>query len=382
MASHSRHVLHDLRDRISKDPERFSRSVYSRLFSLSPELRDLFPATMTHQRDIFHRVVDHVLDVVPSPSGHSELVEFLAQLGRDHRKYGVTPEHYWIMQRVLIDEFRTIMGDVWDPDTEQTVTQATMLLTGVMRGAAQTATTPARWTATVAEKYRITRDLAVIRLVAQTPIGYKAGQYLEVQIPQWPHSWRNLSPAIPPNASGEIEFHVRAIQGGSVSTAIVSETRVGDVWSLSQAHGTLEVVQDRELLMIAGGSGLAPLRAILIQMSKRVANPQTHLFYGMRYPGELYDLPVLRRIASTNPWLTVTAVSEEDTDPWWINAVAAPGQLGVDHRIGKLTDVVAAQGDWSEHQALISGSASMIETTRRRLIIGGMRSSLIQHDPV
>ncbi len=61
--------------------------------------------------------------------------------------------------------------------------------------------------------------------------------------------------------------------------------------------------------MVAGGTGLAPLRALLIEMSMRADSPETHIFYGMRYPGELYDLTVLRRIASTNPWLRVTAVS-------------------------------------------------------------------------
>ncbi len=107
--------------------------------------------------------------------------------------------------------------------------------------------------------------------------------------------------------------------------------------------------------MVAGGTGLAPLRALLIEMSKRADSPPTHIFYGMRYPGELYDLSVLRRIASTNPWLQVTAVSEEEQDPWWITAVAAPAELGIDHRIGTLADVVVDAGNWENHQVLIAG---------------------------
>lgn len=133
--------------------------------------------------------------------------------------------------------------------------------------------------------------------------------------------------------------------------------------------------------MVAGGTGLAPLRALLIEMSKRADSPPTHIFYGMRYPGELYDLSVLRRIASTNPWLQVTAVSEEEQDPWWITAVAAPAELGIDHRIGTLADVVVDAGNWENHQVLIAGSSQMIEATRRKLIIAGVRASRIQHDP-
>lgn len=382
MASHSRHALHQLRDLINRDPDRFAANVYTRMFAINPGLRDLFPAMMANQRDAFFRVVDHVLEVVPAESGHSELVEFLAQLGRDHRKFGVLPEHYSVMYQALVAEFAAVMGPYWDPEAQEAVTQAMMLTTGVMRGAAETAPMPALWRAEVVEKFRITRDLAVVRLISQAPLRFTAGQYLEVQIPQRPRAWRNLSPAIPSNPAGEMEFHVRAVHGGAVSAAIVGETRPGDVWFFSQVHGTLHVVPEFPVLMVAGGTGLAPLRAMVIEMSKRADNPPTHLYYGMRYPGELYDVPVLRRIAATNPWLSVTVVAEEVSDPWWIETGVDPATTGLDYRIGRVGDVVAGDGPWDEHQVLIAGSAEMIEATRLRLIIAGARASRIQHDPV
>ncbi|MCD2144999.1 globin domain-containing protein [Gordonia paraffinivorans] len=382
MASHTRHALHQLRIEVNRDPERFVTEVYTRMFAIDPDLRDLFGVSMAAQHEAFHRVIDHVLEAIPAATGHTELVELLAQLGRDHRKYGVEPEHYHIMYSALMGEFAELMADYWDPETQQTISQAMMLVTGVMRGAAETATDPARWTAEVVEKYRITRDLAVVRLIAHSPLTFRPGQYLEVHVPQWPKVWRNLSPSIPPNPAGELEFHVRAIKGGTVSSAIVSDTRVGDVWTLAQSHGTLHVDRQHPVLMVAGGTGLAPLRALLIEMSKRVDNPPTHIFYGTRHPGELYDLAVLRRVASTNPWLQVTAVSEHEHDPWWINSVATPEELGIEHHIGTLADVVPRAGNWEDHQVLVAGSPQMIETTRRKLIIAGVRASRIQHDPV
>ncbi|MFW0793805.1 FAD-binding oxidoreductase [Gordonia sp. CPCC 205515] len=382
MANHSRHTLHHLRQLINRDPDRFSTNVYSRMFAIDPDLRDLFPAVMAGQRDAFFRVIDHILDVIPAETGHTELVEFLAQLGRDHRKFGVRPEHYEVIYRALIDEFAYLLGDHWDTEAEETVAQAMMLTTGVMRGAAETAPMPALWTARVVEKFRITRDLAVVRLVTTAPLRFAAGQYLEVHVPQRPRLWRNLSPSIPPNPAGELEFHVRAIPGGAMSGAIVAETRPDDVWTFSQMHGTLRVDPSRPVLMIAGGTGLAPLRALLIDMARRADSPPTHLFYGMRYPGELYDLSVLRRLAATNPWLTVTAVSEETADPWWITSPNTPEALGIEHLVGTLADVVPLAGDWTERQVLIAGSAGMIETTRRRLLIAGVPGRLIQHDPV
>ncbi|MFT4042948.1 MAG: FAD-binding oxidoreductase [Gordonia sp. (in: high G+C Gram-positive bacteria)] len=382
MANHARHVLHRVRDHISQDPDRFVRNVLTRLFAINPDLHELFPATMTHLRDEFFHVIDHVLDVVPGDTGHDDLIELLAQLGRDHRKYGVVSEHYDLMYQALISEFRSVLADYWDDDTAQAVSQTMLLTTGVMRGAAQMAPGPTTWNAKVVEKYRITRDLAVIRLISTQPQQFSPGQYLEVQVPQRPRSWRNLSPAIPPNPAGELEFHVRSVRGGTVSMAIVNETVVGDTWQLAQSHGTLHIAAGHDVLMVAGGTGLAPLRALLIDMSRRADAPATHIFYGVRYPGELYDLVVLARIASTNPWLRVTAVSEESSDPWWIDSIASPETLGIEHRIGTLADVVASSGRWDEHQALIAGSPAMVDYTRRRLIIAGVRASMIQHDAI
>ncbi|MGC4935473.1 FAD-binding oxidoreductase [Gordonia sp. DT30] len=382
MASHSRHVLHQLRELIGRDPDRFAGNVYTRLFAIDPDLRELFGAMMSLQREAFYHVIDHVLEVIPSESGQAELVEFLAQLGRDHRKFGVHPEHYHTIYRALMGEFAATLGEQWDEEAQRTVGQAMMLVTGVMRGAAQTAPGAATWTARVVEKFRISRGLAVVRLVTDTPLEFNTGQYLETQIPQWPKVWRNLSPAIPPNPHGELEFHVRAVSGGTVSSAIVAQTQAGDVWTFGQSHGTLHIDGDREVLMVAGGTGLAPLRALLIEMSTLADSPPTHIYYGARHPGELYDLPVLRQMAATNPWLQITAVSEEATDPWWLDGGVRPAELGIEYRIGRLVDIVGADAGFYDRQTLVAGSPEMVANTHRGLIIAGVRASLIQHDPV
>jgi NAD(P)H-flavin reductase len=95
-----------------------------------------------------------------------------------------------------------------------------------------------------------------------------------------------------------------------VSTAVVGETRVGDRWRLSNPHGALQV--DRrggDVLMVAGSTGLAPLRTLIMNLTRFGDNPRVHLFFGGRYPCDLYDLRTLWQIASTNPWLSVTPVS-------------------------------------------------------------------------
>lgn len=386
MGSHSRHGLTSVRDAVRADPDRFVDDFYTRLFAADPGLRDLFPATLAHQRAALFGIVDHILDSLPDASAHPQLIETVAQLGRDHRKFGVADSAYDVFGPLLAARLCAVAGLAPDDEDAVAVAQMTSLVTGVMRGAASSVRGPATWSATVVEKHRLTRDLAVVRLIAEDPRqaarAYAAGQYLEVSIPQWPRIWRHLSPAIPPNPHGEIEFHVRCVPGGAVSTSVVAETAVGDRWTFAQNHGTLHVDRRRETLMVAGGTGIAPLRAILLDLAHRVAVAPVHLFWGTRHPGELYDCRQLTRLAATNPWLTLTLVSETAADPWWIGDGVDLGELQVDHRIGFLCDVVADAGDWSPRQVLLAGSASMIETTRRSLVAAGVPDAQIDHDPV
>lgn len=383
MSETAQPVLHRLRELIEADPDGFARKVFARLFGTSPALRDMFPAHLSHLREAFTQVLDHVLEVLPADEGHDDLIELLAQLGRDHRKYGVTDKHYDQMAQALVTEAAALMGSEWTRESAETVAQAMLLTTGVMRGAAQSAPGPATWRARVVQKFTINRERAVVRLAAVDPVPlFHAGQYLETRIPQWPYHWRNLSPAVPPNEAGELEFHVRAVPGGQVSTAIVRETVPGDVWTFAQAHGTLHVDPDRPVLMVAGGSGLAPLRALLLDMARRADSPATHLFYGARFPGELYDLAVLRELAATNPWLKITAVVDEAADPWWVDDAPDPAQWGVEIARGKVGDIAARYGDWSDRQVLIAGPPDMITSTKLRLRLAGVPSDQMSHDPV
>ncbi|ALG86117.1 oxidoreductase [Gordonia phthalatica] len=365
------------------DPDRFAANVFARMFAMKPTLRELFPAELSGLRRSFVDVVDHVLTSIAAPDGHSELIEFLAQLGRDHRKYGVVSEHYWLMYDALMSEFQQAFGSGWTDDVEETVGQAMLLTTGVMRGAAESAAEPAHWEARVVQKFSITRDRAVIRLIATgpTPV-YAAGQYLETQIPQWPRTWRNLSPAIPSNENGELEFHVRAIPGGRVSRTIVSDTQVGDVWTFAQRHGTMHLDPAKPALLIAGGTGLAPLRSLLIDFAQYAQPAPVHLFYGAQYPGELYELGVLSQLARTNPWLTVTAVTEHPDDPWWLPDATDPRQWGLEMKYGRVGEVAVAYGDWSDRQVLIAGPAPMIFHTALHLRAAGVDPEAIQHDPL
>jgi hemoglobin-like flavoprotein len=268
------------------DPEQGSapliRDFYTRWFATDLSARDLFPPDMDHQRDVFARALTWLFGELIAQRA-DEPVAFLAQLGRDHRKYGVTQGHYDSMQGALYNALHDHLDSEWDDRLAEATRDAVALIIGVMRGAADAEESPAYRDGTVIEHHRVPRDFSVIRLQLDEPLFYHPGQYVTVQVPQWPRRWRYLSPAIPSDRSGGIEFHVRSVPGGMVSTAIVAETKIGDRWRLSSPHGGLHVDRDGEdVLMVAGSTGLAPLRNIIMDMTLHGENPRVHLFFGGR----------------------------------------------------------------------------------------------------
>lgn len=362
----------------------FVARLFARWFGTDPSARDLFPADLSAIRTAFTQALSWVYGELVAQRAQ-EPISFIAQLGRDHRKYGVTQHHYDTMGRVLYAALRDELAEDWTPAVEDAARESLNLIIGVMGGAADAEEGPAWWDGSVVEHLRVSRDLAVVRIQLDHPLPYYPGQYVKVEVPQCPRSWRYLSPAMPADETGAIEFHVRGVPGGLVSPAIVNETRPGDRWRLSSPHGGLHVDRDAgDVLMVAGSTGLAPLRAIIMDLTRWGVNPRVHLFFGGRYPCELYDLPTLWQIAAHNPWLSVTPVSEYARDPSWAADypdVTPPRGLHV-RQTGQLPDVVTRYGNWSDRQILVCGGPEMTRATEAALIARGAPAQRIQHDPL
>jgi NAD(P)H-flavin reductase/hemoglobin-like flavoprotein len=339
---------------------------YAMLFAIAPASRDLFAANMEVQRSRFWRALVHIVQHVDRPD---ELIPFLHQLGRDHRKFGIVAQHYGAMGTALVTALKHYAGPSWTPQVEKAWRDAYTLITRTMQEAAAAESSPAWWTARVVDHRRLTWDLAVVRVIPERPVPYRAGQYVSVEVPQRPRLWRYLSPANAPRPDGSIEFHVRAVPAGSVSRSIVGHTQVGDTWRIGSPMGVMTVDREsgRDVVMVAGGTGTAPMRAILEDLSQWGDNPQVTMFVGGRTRSDLHDLDTLIAIAATNPWLTVIPVVEQ------------PRMAGMEH--GTLADVVTRFGAWPNRDVLICGSPNMIRATVSRMLVAGTPLDCITHDP-
>lgn len=340
---------------------------YGTLFSIAPQTRELFAANMEVQRSRLLRALVHVIQMVDKPD---ELLPFLQQLGRDHRKFGVVTQHYEAVGTALLAAIKRYAGDAWTDQVERAWAEAYTVMASAMTEAAAADDGPAWYTGQVLHHERLSWDLAVIRVQTDHPVPYLPGQYVSVEVPQRPRLWRYLSPANAPSDDGVMEFHVRSVEGGWVSRALVGHARPGDQWRIGSPMGRLTVERENspDILMIGGGTGITPLRAIVDDLAQYGENPRVHLFYGGRTRDDLYDLDNLRRIAMQNPWLTVTGVLEND-----------PNVDGVEH--GTIADVVSRHGAWEDWDVLVSGSPAMIRATVSKMLVAGTTLDHIRYDP-
>lgn len=381
------HALAAVRDGVSgvlgdeRRRDAVARTFYARLFAEYPDFRAFFPAGMDQQRHRLMRALAHVVAHVEDGA----FVPFLHQLGRDHRKHGLTGAHFLAASNALAAAVRE-NADTWNPEIDAAWRRVVSAVCHTMAMGADSEDLPPYWSATVVEHHRVLDDLAVVRLETDGDIPFEAGQYLSVQIPQRPRLWRYFSPAVAPNDYRGIEFHVRRVSAGWVSPAVVSETTVGDRWLLGPPLGGLRVDTSpgaEDVLMIASGTGIAPLRAQLMALAVRSSPPRVHLFVGGAHPSDLYDLDTLMALARTNPWLTVVPVVENTEEPWWRPPTGRELPVGV-HRmlVGKVGPVVTRFGSWADRQIQICGSPSMVRSTLYALRKAGTPMSHVQHDPL
>jgi NAD(P)H-flavin reductase len=348
--------------------DELGRFFYSTLFRIAPATRELFPVNMEVQRSRLLRALVHVVQMVDRPE---ELVPFLEQLGRDHRKFGVLTEHYDAVGAALLAAIAQFAEDAWTPAVERAWTEAYTVVAEAMATAAQAERGPASWLGRVVEHKRIGWDIAMITLQPTEPVPYRAGQYVSVETPQRPRLWRYLSPANAPRPDGTMDFHVRAVEGGWVSRAIVAHSRVGDTWRLGPPMGRMHVdpASGRELLMVTGGTGVAPIKALLEDIANRPRQPRTQVFVGGRTWDDLYDFTSLRKFSYSNTWLDVIPVVERDDE----------GGSGAER--GTLADVVTRYGAWADHDVLVCGSPAMIRSTVSQMLVAGTPLDRIRYDP-
>jgi NAD(P)H-flavin reductase/hemoglobin-like flavoprotein len=353
-------------DEIGPVADKTASYFYALLFLRSPELREMFPAAMDTQRE---RLLKALLAAAERVDDPERLTALLAPLGRGHRKYGTRPEHYPLVGEALLGALARYAAAVWTPQAEAAWLRAYTVIARIMTDAADAdeQVAPASWLAEIVAHECRTSDVAVLTLRPDQPYPFLAGQYTSVETAWWPRVWRHYSFAAAPRDDGLLTLHVRAVPAGWVSNALVNRSSVGDVIRLGPPAGSMTVdhTADSGLLCLGGGTGIAPIKALVEDVAEHGSGRSVEVFFGARRKHDLYDLDTLRAMERAHSWLSVRPVVADTPS---------------DALTGPLPDAVRAYGPWEAYDAYLSGPPGMVRSSVDTLVRIGMPSHRIRHD--
>lgn len=209
----------------------------------------------------------------------------------------------------------------------------------------------------------LTSDIYSLKLEPSEPFEFKAGQYVDIQIPGT-ELHRSFSMAN--TDSDSLEFMIKHYEGGKFSGLLADGSiKPGDELSVTGPYGvfTLRPSSPRRLLFIGGGAGMAPILSLLRSLKGSASERDRSYYYGARTEADLFQLEELGELECG----FVPALSE-DSNGW-------KGECGL------ITDVVSRlEDDIAEVDAYVCGPPPMVEATIALLEAKGVPEAHIYYD--
>ncbi|MET8505919.1 globin domain-containing protein [Streptomyces sp. NPDC004787] len=341
---------------------------YAHLFWHNPGMRALFPEDLAPQRDRLFAALTHVVTRLEDPG----LAHYLGQLGRDHRKFLATPALYAQVGASLLAAFGHAAGAAWTPEAEKAWTEAYGRVADLMQAGAEESAAggePAWWDADVVRHERYGADLTLLTLRPRRPYPYLPGQYVSLSTLHLPRVWRTYSLANAPRPDGTLDLHVSRIRGGLMSTALTERLRVGETVRLSSPGGALtaRTPPGKPRTYIAGGTGWAPVRALLEEAARDEPELEGRLFVVARAKEYLYGRPEAERLCGLIPGLRATFIT------------AAPGRPR-DQATERLVQALRAAVNWPAHDVYLAGPPGLLDEVAEALTGLGTDPVRIFHD--
>jgi NAD(P)H-flavin reductase/ferredoxin len=170
---------------------------------------------------------------------------------------------------------------------------------------------------------KLTHDITRLTVQLDQPIPYKAGQFANLAIEGLPGVARSYSFASPSHRNAEVSFFVRKVPGGQFSSLVNDTDVLGKSVRVDGPRGDFWLrAGDAPLLFVAGGSGLAPILAILEEAVAAGVTRAATLLFGAREAKDLYALEQIERIAKEwrGDFRFVPVLSAAEHDESWTGA--------------------------------------------------------------
>ena len=195
-------------------------------------------------------------------------------------------------------------------------------------------------------------------LPGQEVLEYRPGQYVDILLKDGRR--RAFSLASAPQAGALLELHVRHVPGGAFTGQVFSALRERDILRIRGPYGQFGMrrERDRPALLVAGGTGFAPLKAIIEQALADGLQQPLWLYWGGRGREDLYLFELAEQWAQAVPGLTfVPVLSGAEDDREW------SGRRGLVHQA-----VMADHPDMSRCEAYVCGPPPLVAAARRDFV--------------
>jgi CDP-4-dehydro-6-deoxyglucose reductase, E3 len=224
----------------------------------------------------------------------------------------------------------------------------------------------------IARKELLAPDVMALflQLPAVEPFVFLPGQYLDIMLPG--ERRRSFSIASPPHDSGLIELHVRRAPGGEFTQRVFDELKEKALLRIEGPLGQFCYQHRPKLpaLLIGGGTGFAPLKAMIRHVLENKLERELHLYWGVRSARDLYEDATIHAWMAANRNFRYTPVlsAAEPGDNW-------QGRTGMVH------DAVAADyPDLRKFEIYASGPPTMVEAVKQMGSAHGLPAERLHFD--
>ena len=226
--------------------------------------------------------------------------------------------------------------------------------------------------ARVAQLERAAEDVMIVRLklAAGRRLEFLAGQYIDILLKD--NKRRSFSLANAPQHDEFLELHIRHVPNGFFTTQVFTSLKERDLLRFQGPLGTffLRAESDRPIILVAGGTGFAPVKSIIEDALARGDSRPMHLYWGVRARGDLYRHALAESWQASHPGFRYTPVlSEPAAEDQW------SGRRGWVHEA-----VVADHPDLSGAEVYASGPPAMIHALQKAVREHGLPDDQLYYD--
>lgn len=228
--------------------------------------------------------------------------------------------------------------------------------------------------ARVERKEQLSHDVMALylKLPSTEHLEFKAGQYIEFLLKDGKR--RAFSLANAPHIDNMLELHLRLIPGGQFTEYVFNEMPEKTIMRIEAPFGSFYLREDSEkpIIMVAGGTGFAPIKGIIEHMLHEDIKREVTLYWGARTLEDLYQPELPQSWAATHPHIKfIPVLSDAKPEDNW------QGRTGYVHQA--VLDDYASAG-LSEYEVYCCGAPAMVEIAHASFIKHGLAEDAFLSD--